>query len=223
MSKHGITADNSTRNKIDHPLLLLASASPRRLALLEQIQVPVQQLAVPSPAGEDEPRHTNETVIEYVTRTADDKLQRAQAHLNIPVDQGTSSYAAQLGPAIITADTTVALAQEVLGKPVDGEDAALMLAKLSNKTHDVYTAVDLYYAGKTYRALSHSKVTFGFLTDQQIKRYVDSHEPFGKAGAYAIQGIAAQYIQKLEGSFSGVMGLPLYETVKLLRQAGLLK
>lgn len=200
---------NPNQNKIT---LFLASASPRRLALLTQINVTAQQLIVTAPEGEDEPRHPNESVIEYVKRTTDDKMSRAQAYLD------SLEHC-----AIITADTTVALGQVILAKPKDRQDAIRMLSLLSGKTHDVYTAVDLYFKGQTTRALSHSQVSFETMSIEQIERYVDSKEPFGKAGAYAIQGMAAQHVQRLEGSYSGVMGLPLHETAQLLRSAGLMR
>lgn len=200
---------NPNQNKIT---LFLASASPRRLALLTQINVTAQQLIVTAPEGEDEPRHPNESVIEYVKRTTDDKMSRAQAYLD------SLEHC-----AIITADTTVAMGQVILAKPKDRQDAIRMLSLLSGKTHDVYTAVDLYFKGQTTRALSHSQVSFETMSIEQIERYVDSEEPFGKAGAYAIQGMAAQHVQRLEGSYSGVMGLPLHETAQLLRSAGLMR
>lgn len=200
---------NLNQNKIT---LFLASASPRRLALLTQINVTAQQLIVTAPEGEDEPRHPNESVIEYVKRTTDDKMSRAQAYLD------SLEHC-----AIITADTTVAMGQVILAKPKDRQDAIRMLSLLSGKTHDVYTAVDLYFKGQTTRALSHSQVSFETMSIEQIERYVDSEEPFGKAGAYAIQGMAAQHVQRLEGSYSGVMGLPLHETAQLLRSAGLMR
>jgi len=200
---------NPNQNKIT---LFLASASPRRLALLTQINVTAQQLIVTAPEGEDEPRHPNESVIEYVKRTTDDKMSRAQAYLD------SLEHC-----AIITADTTVALGQVILAKPKDRQDAIRMLSLLSGKTHDVYTAVDLYFKGQTTRALSHSQVSFETMSIEQIERYVDSEEPFGKAGAYAIQGMAAQHVQRLVGSYSGVMGLPLHETAQLLRSAGLMR
>lgn len=200
---------NPNQNKIT---LFLASASPRRLALLTQINVTAQQLIVTAPEGEDEPRHPNESVIEYVKRTTDDKMSRAQAYLD------SLEHC-----AIITADTTVAMGQVILAKPKDRQDAIRMLSLLSGKTHDVYTAVDLYFKGQTTRALSHSQVSFETMSIEQIERYVDSEEPFGKAGAYAIQGMAAQHVQRLEGSYSGVMGLPLHETAQLLRNADLMR
>jgi septum formation protein len=200
-------------NLTDH--IVLASASPRRLALLEQIQVPVKQLILPSPPGEDEPRLPNEPVTAYVNRTAQDKLARALAHLS-----GTGLADHQ---AVLSADTTVALGQEILAKPVDDLDAHRMLSTLSNQTHQVYTAVCLAWDDNTFQALSMSSVRFAPLTPEQIQFYIQTKEPFGKAGGYAIQGIAARFVEHLEGSFSGVMGLPIYETTQLLCKAGLMK
>lgn len=194
--------------------LLLASASPRRVELLEQIQIPTQQVIVPSPDGEDEPRQVKETVVSYVTRTTDDKLTRALDFIQNHNDL-------QQLP-ILTADTTVALEQTILGKPTDADDAVRILSLLSGHRHDVYTAVSLHYEQMTYRALSHTIVTFDTLKPTQINQYVASKEPFGKAGAYAIQGLSAQFIKKIEGSYSTVMGLPLFELSQLLRQAALI-
>ena len=196
--------------------LLLASASPRRLALLEQIQVPCQQLIVPSPPGEDEPRLDGEPVKSYVCRTARDKLERALAHL-----AATGSTTTQ--HAVLAADTTVALDEDILAKPIDDQDAHRMLTALSGQTHLVYTAVCLWWQSTRHEALSVSSVRFAPLTPAQIQAYIDTREPFGKAGGYAIQGIAAKFVQYLEGSFSGVMGLPIYETTQLLCKAGLMK
>ena len=202
------------------PYLLLASASPRRVEILQQIQVPAQQVMVPSPPGDDEPRKDNESVRDYVVRTADDKLARAREYTAQP--QPSQGYQGLRGLPILTADTTVALEQTILGKPVDETDALEMLSMLSGKTHDVYTAVSLHHEQQTYRALSHSLVTFDTLGADQMARYVATQEPFGKAGAYAIQGLGAQFIKQLNGSFSAVMGLPIYETSQLLRNAKLI-
>jgi septum formation protein len=125
--------------------------------------------------------------------------------------------------AVLSADTTVALGQEILAKPVDDLDAHRMLSTLSNQTHQVYTAVCLAWDGNTFQALSMSSVRFAPLTPEQIQFYIQTKEPFGKAGGYAIQGIAARFVEHLEGSFSGVMGLPIYETTQLLCKAGLMK
>jgi septum formation protein len=203
--------------------LLLASASPRRLALLQQLQIPTEQLMVPSPPGEDEPRLANEAVQAYVCRTAHDKLVRAMAHLRAQVNKANADPHPQTERAILTADTTVALGQEILGKPVDDEHARGMLHTLSGQTHEVYTAVYLHWQGHTRNALSISRVRFGALTPEQIEAYIQTKEPQGKAGAYAIQGIGGRFVQDLQGSFSAVVGLPIYETTQLLSQAGLMK
>lgn len=197
--------------------LLLASASPRRLDLLEQIQVPTQQLIIPSPPGEDEPRLTGEPVKSYVCRTARDKLELAVAHL-----KKTASINTDHQHPVLTADTTVALGEEILAKPSDDRDAKRMLMQLSGQTHSVYTAVCLTSNNITYEALSISSVRFAVLTPEQIQAYIETREPFGKAGAYAIQGVAARFVEHLNGSFSGVMGLPIYETTQLLCKAGLM-
>jgi len=202
------------------PYLLLASASPRRVEILQQIQVPAQQVMVPSPPGDDEPRKDNESVRDYVVRTADDKLARAREYTAQP--QSPQEFQGLHEIPILTADTTVALEQTILGKPADETDALEMLAMLSGKTHDVYTAVSLHHEQQTYRALSHSLVTFDTLNTEQMAWYVATQEPFGKAGAYAIQGLGAQFIKQLNGSFSAVMGLPVYELSQLLRNAKLI-
>lgn len=193
--------------------LILASASPRRLQLLHQIGVPVEQLVVPA-SGEDEPRLPNEPVTQYVRRTARDKLTRTIEHWQ-------QTYPEQSMPPMIAADTTVAMGEQILGKPAGEEDAKRILEQLAGHTHDVYCAVVLWHNGALHEAFTCTHVTFDKHFDQAIDSYIASKEPFGKAGAYAIQGIAAAYISKVSGSYSGVVGLPLYETACLLRQAGL--
>lgn len=188
------------------PKLFLASASPRRHELLKQIGIEHQVLQVPPAPGEDEPRHCGETPLEYVQRTAQEKSDRARQYL---VEQPNA--------AILTADTTVALGDLVLGKPSDEVDAFNLLKILSNQTHTVYTALVLTWKDSQWKALSTSRVTFADLSFQDIDTYIKTGEPFGKAGAYGIQGYAAQFIRHLEGSYSGVMGLPLFETSHLLK------
>lgn len=197
-----------------HPTvkLILASASPRRLALLQQIAVPVQQLVLPI-EGEDEPRLANETVTDYVQRTAHDKNRRARDH-----------WQTSAGPSdapILSADTTVALGQTILGKPTDERDAKRILKTLAGNTHDVYTAVVLSIGAQQRSVLTHTRVNMDAMLTKSIDDYIASGEPFGKAGAYGIQGIAAAYVTSIEGSYTSVVGLPLYETAQLLRQAGL--
>ena len=121
---------------------------------------------------------------------------------------------------VLAADTTVALAGEILGKPADREDAERMLAKLSGTQHRVLTAVALQFDSRVELAVSESLVTFATLDAARIASYVASGEPFDKAGAYAIQGRAGAFVERLEGSYTGVMGLPLYETGNLLRLFG---
>jgi len=121
---------------------------------------------------------------------------------------------------VLCADTTVALGRTILGKPDDAADAARMLAMLSGATHRVLTAVALQDGDQRHAALSVSRVRFAKITEAQIARYADSGEPLGKAGAYAIQGAAAAFIEHISGSYSGIMGLPMFETAELLRGAG---
>ena len=194
--------------------LILASASPRRLELLQQIQVPVRQLVVAT-TGEDEPRLANETVIDYVTRTAQEKNLRTQKYL-----AQTSTAQSHL-PPILSADTTVAIGQQILGKPTDAADAKRILTTLAGRTHDVYSAVVLHADHSTYQTLSHTEVEIDVSILEAIDDYIASAEPFGKAGAYAIQGIAAAYVRSVRGSYTAVVGLPLFETTQLLRDAGL--
>lgn len=194
--------------------IILASASPRRRELLNQIQVAHSVLIVPPAPGEDEPRMAGESPRTYVMRTAQEKARQA-------LDWAGAINDSEIGKSrmLLTADTTVALGEEILAKPVDAADAVRMLARLSGKTHIVHTAVVVVVAGRTLEALSTSYVTFSALSDDDINAYVASGEPFGKAGAYGIQGLAARFIARIDGSYSGVMGLPLFETSQLLGQA----
>lgn len=191
--------------------LILASASPRRRDLLEQLAVPVRQIVLPV-EGEDEPRLREESVTDYVMRTALEKNRRVTQHLK------TTGQACL---PTLSADTTVALGQTILGKPLDASDAKRILTTLAGKTHDVYTAVVLDTNGHTQQALVHSRVSMDASLLSALDSYIASGEPFGKAGAYALQGIAAAYIAQVVGSYSSVVGLPLFETAQLLRQAGL--
>lgn len=194
--------------------IYLASASPRRSELLNQINVTHAVLEIPAAPGEDEPRHAGESPLQYVERTALDKSTRATAWVE--------SQAGILSPhlPILTADTTVALGDQVLGKPSSDESAREILSLLSGTTHLVYTAVVLSHAGRKWHALSTSSVSFTKLSEKDIAEYIQSKEPFGKAGAYGIQGLAAKFISNLSGSYTGVMGLPLFETAELLKRIG---
>lgn len=198
------------------PLLYLASESPRRHELLLQIGVPHTVLRLPVVIGEDEPRQPNETPLTYVQRTALDKTQRAKQWLANNVSDSQTDL------PILTADTTVVLGDMIFGKPVDAQHAALILGQLSGQTHTVYTAIVLAHQTGLHTRLSTSRVSFKPLSEKEILQYIDTGDCFGKAGAYGIQGFAARFIRELQGSYSGVMGLPLFETAELLRAAKIL-
>jgi septum formation protein len=182
--------------------LVLASGSPRRSELLEQIGLSFQVHAVDM----DESMLPGEAVLEHVNRLA-----LAKARL------GYRQLAAEIPDLVVlAADTVVEIGGQVLGKPADSGQAASFLARLSGNRHRVHTAVAVVTGDNELAAISSSEVEFAELTDAQISAYVATGEPLDKAGAYAIQGIAAQFVTHLSGSYSGVMGLPLYETASLL-------
>ncbi|MEO8249166.1 MAG: Maf family protein [Burkholderiales bacterium] len=196
--------------------IYLASQSPRRRQLLEQMGVESRLLL--AEAGEDAERleavRADEEPASYVRRVTGLKLDAAMARLSRLGARGEP-----MAP-VLCADTTVALGQRIYGKPRDGRDAARMLRDLAGKTHRVVTAVAVQAGERRLEATSDSRVTFGELTDSRIEAYVRSGEPIDKAGAYAVQGRAAMFIARIEGSYSGIMGLPMFETAQLLRQAG---
>ena len=191
----------------------LASQSPRRRQLLDQLGVRHELLV--ADADEDvealEATRKGEAPETYVERVTCAKLRAASRRLR----------ARGLAPApILCADTTVAIGARILGKPVDGAEAARMLALLSGRSHRVISAVAVAARGRSRLAASVSRVRFAAIEPARIERYVASGEPFGKAGAYAIQSAAAAWIEKIEGSYTGIMGLPLHETATLLEWAG---
>ena len=192
----------------------LASQSPRRRELLEQLGVRYE-LLLPDSSKEAEALEfvlKNEAPAAYVKRVTRLKLDAALARLN----------QRKLPPALVLcSDTTVALGRTIYGKPEDAKDAERMLHTLSGVTHRVLTAVAVHHGQQRLQALSVSQVRFEAMTDSQIKSYVATGEPMGKAGAYAIQGRAAMHVTRINGSYSGIMGLPLWETAGLLRAAGL--
>ncbi|WP_312996551.1 nucleoside triphosphate pyrophosphatase [Achromobacter animicus] len=194
------------------PRLYLASASPRRRELLNQIGLAHQVLLVPAPPGEDEPQHPGESAADYVQRTARDKALRGRDWMR--------AHDMPILP-LLAADTTVILAGEVLGKPADRDDAIRILQALSGKTHEVHTAVAVCSGDRLLEAVSITEVHMRALQEDEIGRYCDSGEPFGKAGAYGIQGLAGTFVSHIAGSYTGVMGLPLFETANLLREAGI--
>lgn len=182
----------------------LASASPRRRELLCQIGVPFDVVTVAT----DETRHRNESARTYVARVAVEKARAVRTitqHRPLPV---------------LAADTAVVVGERVLGKPRDRSDALAMLAQLSDRTHEVLTAVALLGESEQ-TALCSSRVTFGPISPEHALAYWQSGEPADKAGAYGIQGLGALFVRWLEGSYSGVMGLPLYETAALLAGEGI--
>jgi septum formation protein len=189
-------------SKSARPVLCLASASPRRQELLTQIGV-AHEVA---PAEIDEARLAGESPREYVLRLA-----RAKALC-------VRSLRPEL--PVLAADTAVVLGETVYGKPHDREHALSMLAALGGHDHRVLTAVSLATSAGVKSALSESTVHLRTMSEQERSAYWETGEPLDKAGAYAIQGFGAVFVQSLQGSFSGVMGLPLYETAELLRGAG---
>ena len=192
----------------------LASQSPRRRQLLEQLGVRYELLL--ADAGEDaealELVLNNEAPAAYVKRVTGLKLDAAAARLT----------QRKLPPApILCSDTTVALGRTIYGKPDDAQDAERMLSELVGRTHRVLTAIAVQQGPQRFEALSTSRVSFESMTTSQIRAYVATGEPLGKAGAYAIQGRVAMHITRINGSYSGIMGLPLWETASLLQAAGI--
>jgi septum formation protein len=194
-------------------LIYLASQSPRRAQLLEQMGVRFEKL-LPDPDEDAEALevvHGLEPPARYVQRVTGLKLDAALERL----------HRLGLPPApVLCADTTVALGRQMLGKPADVKDARRMLRALSGRTHRVLTAVAVQHGRRRLQALSVSNVTFAHLSAGQIGAYVATGEPMGKAGAYAVQGRAAVHIERIAGSYSGIMGLPLRQTALLLRSLG---
>lgn len=184
--------------------LLLASASPRRGALLDQLGIRYQI----HPAELHEKPHDLELPDQYVKRLAAEKSLTAQTQTRTSLP-------------VLGADTEVVLDGEIFGKPEDEDHAHSMLKKLSGREHFVLSAVSLRHGDQHWASLSVSQVLFRPLEDHEIKAYWRTGEPLGKAGAYAIQGLGSLFIERLAGSFSGVMGLPLRETSTLLKQVGI--
>jgi septum formation protein len=193
--------------------LYLASQSPRRAQLLEQLGVRFE-LLLPD-AGEDteslELALGNEAPAAYVARVTALKLEAAIQRIR---QRGLPAA------PVLCSDTTVAMGRTIYGKPVNAADARRMLGELSGKTHRVLTAVAAQKGKTRAQALSVSRVRFAAMTASQIRSYVATGEPMGKAGAYAVQGRAAAYIEHISGSYSGIMGLPMFETAQMLRTLG---
>jgi septum formation protein len=195
------------------PRIYLASRSPRRRELLKQIGISFEVLLFREHGLRgrdlDETPHANETPDAYVTRVAKEK---AEAGWQRVVQRSLPRH------PVLAADTTVCLGDKIFGKPADRADAIAMLRGLSGREHRVLTAVVLCFEGHDDTILNENVVRFRDLDDAEIAQYVETGEPFDKAGGYAIQGRAAAFIPEILGSFTGVMGLPLYETASLLRR-----
>jgi septum formation protein len=194
------------------PFIYLASQSPRRRELLAQIGVRYELLLPDDAEAAEalEAERPGEAPHDYVVRVCQAKAEAAVARL----DSGPLRRA-----PILTADTTVTIDGAILGKPADAAHAAGMLARLAGREHEVLTAIAVGSVGGVRSELSVSKVRFAAMSAAQIDAYVASGEPFGKAGAYGIQGRAGGFVERIEGSYSGIMGLPLFETASLLRAA----
>ncbi len=200
--------------------IYLASQSPRRRQLLEQLGVR-HELLLPDPDEDAEALEVvkaNEAPATYVKRVTRLKLDAAMARLK---------HRGLPAAPILCCDTTVALGRVIYGKPEDAKDARRMLSELAGSTHRILTAVAVQGSGNSgnsdrrFEALCTSHVSFDAMTVAQIRAYVASGEPMGKAGAYAIQGRVAMHVSHISGSYSGIMGLPLHETALVLRAAGL--
>jgi septum formation protein len=183
--------------------IILASASPRRKELLDQIKVTYMIY----PVDLDETSLPNETPLDYVQRLAAEKSAVCMSQLNTDTP-------------VLAADTAVILGNVIMGKPKDQADALSMLSRLSGKTHQVYSAISL--RGREHnQAVSITEVTFRHLTVQEMLDYWHTGEPVDKAGSYAIQGMGGAFVESIKGSFSGVVGLPLFETAELLSKQGI--
>jgi len=199
----------------ERPAVYLASKSPRRQELLRQLGVEFDPLLLREAPGRTrdvvEAPHKDEPPLEYVKRIA---------RLKASVGWHRMGRRGLPPKPVLGADTEVVLDGTALGKPADAASAVAMLAALSGRTHDVITAVAVRWQTQLIAAVSTSRVTFRAIAHDEMERYVATGEPFDKAGAYAIQGKAAAFVQHLEGSYSGVMGLPLFETAGILVRIG---
>lgn len=187
--------------------IYLASRSPRRAELLQQIGI--RHKVIPSDV--DETQLEDEMAADYVLRLAKTK---AGVGLDSIARQGLPAY------PVLAADTTVSVDGRVLGKPVDDEEARVMLTQMSGRWHEVLTGVAVATEQGIHVLLSTTRVEMAVLAANEIDAYIRSGEPRDKAGAYGIQGMAGTFIKRIEGSYSGVMGLPIFETAQLLKNAG---
>jgi septum formation protein len=200
---------------IRYPRIYLASQSPRRRELLKQIGIRYEILLLRSDSRRkvcvDETPHAGEVPVDYVQRICRDKARAGWQTLslrNLPL------------LPVLAADTTVTLDGKIIGKPDDNEHAAGILRMLSGRQHQVHTAVAMSFGERLEMRLSTTAITFDTLSEERISRYLLTNEAHDKAGAYGIQGHAGAFVKHIEGSYTGVMGLPLYETVELLKLFG---
>ena len=196
--------------------IYLASKSPRRRELLRQVGIDFELLSLRSDPGRgvdvSEDVHANEPALAYVERVAREKGAFAWNVVHL--------RRMPLRP-VLSADTTVTIDGEILGKPGSPNEAIAMLERLSGRTHQVLTSVALHFTDVTEQITQVSDVRFARLTPGMIKAYCATQEPYDKAGGYGIQGLAALFIEHIEGSHSGIMGLPVFETAQLLQKAGI--
>ena len=190
--------------------IILASQSPRRVAILKQMGID----CVVMPADIDESQLANETPTDYVLRLAKQKALAIQGKLEAQLNDQHAEM------PILAADTTVALGDSIFGKPENDADAMQMLKKLSGTLHQVHTAVAVVFNQQIELALNTTLVEMMPLSDAMIEAYIASNEHADKAGSYAIQGLAGNWIIRIDGSYSGVMGLPVHETAMLLKKLG---
>lgn len=197
------------------PRIYLASQSPRRRELLKQIGINFDMLLLRNDPRRkidvDESPQENEAPVDYVQR-----ISRTKASVGWDALQSRN-----LRPfPVLAADTTVTLDNRIFGKPRDREEAAAILRELSGRQHQVLSAVSIAFGERIETRLSTTAVTFAALSEERIQRYLFTNEGHDKAGAYGIQGLAGAFVQRIEGSYSGVMGLPLCETAEILRSFG---
>lgn len=196
--------------------IYLASKSPRRRELLRQIGVEFEVLTLPDDPGHPgtvtEIPHPGEDPAVYVKRIAREK---AEAGWQAVMDRRLSVR------PVLAADTTVTIDGQILGKPADVNEAMEMLRKLSGRTHQVLTVIAVIANNEMTEAFNCSEVRFAELSEATLRSYCETREPFDKAGSYGVQGHAAQFIEHISGSYSGIMGLPLFETARLLQLAGI--
>lgn len=196
--------------------IYLASKSPRRRELLRQVGIEFELLllrdAMPRGPDVSEIVLPNELPEAYVSRVTQEKASTAWKIM--------LARRLPLHP-VLAADTTVVVDETILGKPADQNEAIAMLNQLSGKTHQVLTSLAVHHHELNFHCTQRSDVTFASLTEEQIRAYCATQEPYDKAGGYGIQGLAARFISHISGSYSGIMGLPLFETTVLLRQAGI--